>query len=132
MFADSSNTENHANLMPMTAKAPKNGSKKAWNHLSREVNKKAQRRTRAARRREHNVWFGLGTFGAIGWSVSVPTLIGTAIGAWLDTAYPGRFSWTLMLLALGVIVGSLNAWFWVSRQLKTIRHERDEEGAEDD
>jgi ATP synthase protein I len=35
------------------------------------------------------VWFGLGMMGLIGWSVAVPTLLGAALGIWLDNRYPG-------------------------------------------
>ena len=51
------------------------------------------------------IWFGLGVFGVVGWSVAIPTLIGTAIGLWIDRTWPSRFSWTLMLLILGVGAG---------------------------
>jgi ATP synthase protein I len=36
----------------------------------------------------------------------------------LDKTSPGRFSWTLMCLLIGVIVGCLNAWYWVNRESK--------------
>ena len=35
------------------------------------------------------VWFGLGMMGLIGWSVVVPTLLGAALGIWLDKRHPG-------------------------------------------
>lgn len=60
--------------------------------------------------------FGLSLFGLVGWSVAIPTLIGIAIGVWLDTHFPGPYSWTLMLLFLGVILGSMNAWYWVQQE----------------
>jgi predicted F0F1-ATPase subunit len=36
------------------------------------------------------VWFGLGMMGLIGWSVVVPTLLGAALGIWLDAHHPGK------------------------------------------
>ena len=41
--------------------------------------------------------FGLGMLGLIGWAVVVPTLLGAALGLWLDAHYPARHSWTLAL-----------------------------------
>lgn len=60
-------------------------------------------------------WFGLGTFGVVGWSVVIPTLVGIAIGLWIDNNWPSRFSWTLMLLIGGVMIGCVNAWYWVKK-----------------
>ena len=59
-------------------------------------------------------------FGLIGWSVVIPTLLGVALGLWIDRTWPSRFSWTLMLLLLGIILGSLNAWRWLSQEHQKI------------
>jgi ATP synthase protein I len=61
-------------------------------------------------------------FGMIGWSVAVPTILGLALGLWLDRHWPLHFSWTLTLLLIGVALGCLNAWFWVSRERAPIEH----------
>jgi ATP synthase protein I len=83
-----------------------------------KVRAKELRKVRARREREQNrrVWFGLGMFGLVGWSVAIPTLLGIALGVWIDMKYPGRVSWTLMLMFIGVILGCLNAWYWVQRE----------------
>jgi len=96
--------------------------------LVEEVGKKENRKIKARRERDRrSVWFGLGMFGIIGWSVAIPTIVGIAIGIWIDTKWPGRFSWTLMLLVIGIALGCLNAWYWVSRERKEIeRGERTE------
>jgi predicted F0F1-ATPase subunit len=49
------------------------------------------------------VWFGLGMMGLIGWSVAIPTLLGAALGIWLDSRHPGSHSWTLALLVAGLV-----------------------------
>ncbi len=69
-------------------------------------------------RKDHapNVWFGLGMIGLIGWSVTVPTLVGAAIGIWLDKHNPGNHSWTLALLVTGLAIGCLNAWHWIAKE----------------
>jgi len=68
------------------------------------------------REKDRSIWFGLGMFGLIGWSVAIPTLIGVAVGIWIDNTWSSRFSWTLMLLLIGVILGCVNAWYWVKRE----------------
>jgi ATP synthase protein I len=84
--------------------------------LARTVGRKEERRLRARRTREDSVWFGLGMFGLVGWSVAIPMLIGIAIGAWIDRTWPSHYSWTLMGLLCGVAVGCLTAWYWIKRE----------------
>ncbi len=84
--------------------------------LVREVSKKEARKLRARREQQQGIWFWLGMVGLVGWSVAVPTIIGIALGVWIDRSWPSRYSWTLMLLFLGVMVGCLNAWFWVQEE----------------
>lgn len=84
--------------------------------LQREVNAKQARKVAARNEGEYSAWFGLGMFGLVGWSVAVPTLIGIAIGLWIDQRWPSRFSWTLMLLVMGAASGCMNAWWWVQRE----------------
>jgi ATP synthase protein I len=91
------------------------GHQKKGKHFAEEVGAKETRKMEARKRKEENLWFGLGMFGLVGWSVAIPTLIGVAIGAWIDMNYPTRFSWTLMLMVIGVLLGCINAWYWVSR-----------------
>ncbi len=62
------------------------------------------------------VWFGLGFAGLIGWSVVVPTLLGMALGIWIDSQFPSQFSWTLALILAGLTIGCLIAWEWVSQE----------------
>jgi ATP synthase protein I len=55
----------------------------------------------------------------------VPTLLGAALGIWLDKHHQGNHSWTLMLLLIGLILGCLNAWHWVAKEDRKIREERE-------
>jgi len=88
--------------------------------LGRQVGRRAARKLRAQQSGPHTVWFGLGMFGLVGWSVAIPTLIGIAVGLWLDRRYPGTVSWTLTLLIVGAALGSFNAWYWMKQES---RHE---------
>ena len=54
--------------------------------FSRQVGAQAARKLKAQRGATRGVWFGLGMSGLIGWSVTVPTLMGAALGIWVDQA----------------------------------------------
>ncbi len=80
------------------------------------IEAEASRKVKARRTSDRTVWFGLGMMGLVGWSVTIPTLIGAGIGSWLDKNHSGGHSWTLALLAAGLTLGCYNAWHWVSKQ----------------
>ena len=72
-------------------------------------------------------------FGLIGWSIVLPTLLGTAIGRWLDNTHPGDRSWTLIFLVAGLSIGCLNAWRWIWNEHHEItkQHEEPEDSPHD-
>ena len=94
--------------------------------LAKQVGSKAALKIKAQRNGTPGVWFGLGMMGLIGWSVVVPTLLGAALGLWLDRHYPGGRDWTLALMAAGLAVGCLNAWHWVAKEDAAMRDEQDQ------
>lgn len=103
---------------------------KPKNHTNfiKKVGVKANRKLKAQRSATHGVWFGLGMMGLIGWSVVVPTLLGAALGLWLDKHYPSpQHHWTLALLMAGLMIGCFNAWLWVAKEDKAMRDEREED-----
>lgn len=91
---------------------------KAEQLFRREVARKARRKLNA--QPDQGVMFWLGMFGLVGWSISIPTLAGVALGSWLDGKWPGDISWTLSFLFIGVMLGCLNAWYWIKQE-----HEHD-------
>jgi ATP synthase protein I len=105
---------------------PKQSSKNA-STFAGQVGAKAARKLKARRNSTQGVWFGLGMMGLIGWSVAIPTLLGAALGLWLDKRFPGGRSWTLALLVAGLTIGCLNAWFWVSKEDKAMRDEPEDD-----
>ena len=80
--------------------------------MIREVGSKQERMVRA-RREKKELWSSMAILGVVGWSVAVPILIGVAAGLWLDHHWPSRFSWTLMLLIAGLVIGCAHAWLRV-------------------
>jgi ATP synthase protein I len=92
--------------------------------FSQEVGAKAARKLKARRHATQGVWFGLGMMGLIGWSVAVPTLLGAALGLWLDNRHSGTYSWTLALLVAGLAIGCVNAWHWVAKEDQAMREEQ--------
>jgi ATP synthase protein I len=90
--------------------------------LAGQIGAKAARKIKA-RKSTQGVWFGLGMMGLVGWSVVVPTLLGAALGLWLDQHHPGKHAWTLALLVVGVAIGCVNAWYWIAQQDKAMREE---------
>jgi ATP synthase protein I len=96
----------------MSAEDQKDKGKK----LSGTVGDKATRRIRARRTRDRSIWFGVGMFGVVGWTIAITTIIGVALGIWIDRTWPSSYSWTLTLLFIGLIVGCLNAWYWIKKE----------------
>jgi ATP synthase protein I len=84
--------------------------------FTREVEKVAKRKMNANANPRRELWFGLGTMGLIGWSVVVPTLLGAALGQWLDKYHSGGRDWTLALMVAGLFIGCINSWHWIAKE----------------
>ena len=100
----------------MESESDRNEDDRLLDRFGDRVNRKERRKLEARRRKSEGMWFGIGMFGLVGWSVVVPTLIGVAIGMWVDSTWPSPYSWTLMMLFAGVVAGCFNAWYWVKRE----------------
>lgn len=101
--------------------------KQAVRTLADEIGVKAARKMKARRLGDSGVWFGLGMMGLVGWSVVVPTLLGAALGTWLDAHHPRAHSWTLALLVAGLVIGCANAWHWVAKEEKVMKKEQEDD-----
>jgi len=77
--------------------------------MIRDVGAKQERMLRARREKKGN-WSALSILGVVGWSVVAPTLLGIGLGAWIDHRWPSRFSWTVILLLTGLVLGCVTAW----------------------
>ncbi len=98
---------------PMQAKLP--ASTRA---MVNRVQAKQVRMLRARATHENAYWRAVALFGVVGWSVTVPTLAGVALGIWIDRVLPSPFSWTLTLLFVGLMIGCLNAWTHIKNDPK--------------
>ncbi|HML17460.1 MAG TPA: AtpZ/AtpI family protein [Bryobacteraceae bacterium] len=74
-----------------------------------DVGQKQERMLRARAEKRGN-WRVISIVGVVGWSVVVPTLAGVAVGAWIDHRWPSRFSWAVILLVAGLVLGCASAW----------------------
>ncbi len=92
-----------------------------------KIAQKERRKLKAFRDKDNGVWMGLGMMGMVGWSVAVPSLLGTGLGIWLDKKYPKSFSWTLSFLIAGLLTGSVIAWYWVAKENKQIHGNKEDE-----
>jgi len=96
--------------------------------LPERLRKKVRRRKKKRSEKDAGLFFAVGTFGIVGWSVSIPTLAFLALGLWLDQEFPSDVSWTVAMLLAGITLGSFNAWYWVSEHARrvAVREEEDE------
>ena len=104
----------------------KPANKNSGDHFSNKVGKEEKRKLKALHENKRSVWFGLGMFGMVGWSVAVPALLGALCGLWLDKVYHQSFSWTLSLLVIGLAIGCVIAWYWVAKENKEIHQNENE------
>ena len=94
----------------------KHKSAQAGHELTQSIEQQARRKIKARKEKYHSVWFGLGMFGLIGWSIVIPTVAGIALGLWIDRQWPSQVSWTLTLMLVGVVLGCMNAWRWIGEE----------------
>lgn len=89
---------------------------KYQDQLSEQVAKKELRKIKDRNNQDRSIWFGLGMFGLVGWSIAIPTLIGITVGLWIDRTFEHNYSCTLMSLFVGLVIGCSIAWYWVKRE----------------
>lgn len=100
------------------SESPDNPSERLDAELTDQIGAKEERKLKAREKEKHALWFGLGMFGVVGWSVAIPAVAGIAIGCWLDATYPSHISWCLTFLFLGIAIGAMIAWNWIKREGK--------------
>ncbi|MFZ6020465.1 MAG: AtpZ/AtpI family protein [Chloroflexota bacterium] len=93
------------------------------NRWDEKVGQKEKRKLRARQAKKRSIWFGLGTFGVVGYSIAVPALLGLLLGIWLDRSLPIPYSWKLMLFIGGLLLGCYNVWRWLNYESGVIKQE---------
>lgn len=84
------------------------------NGFEKKVGEKEERLLKAKKEKNSALhWFGV--MGIVGWSVTLPMVGGVFLGRWIDSTWPGKYSFTVMLLFAGLVLGCWNAWFWVKK-----------------
>lgn len=91
----------------------------------KKVDAGVDRKIRARASGPQGLWFGLGMMGIIGYSVTIPAILGVMFGIWLDKHVNDNYSWTLMMFAAGLALGCFIAWHWVSREGKEIEKKQE-------
>ena len=100
--------------MPEPERKPADKLSPAAERMIRQVESKQERMVRGRNHRDA-VLRSIAILGVIGWSVVLPTLVGVAVGVWMDGRWPSRFSWTLILMTAGLLLGCANAWLRIRR-----------------
>ena len=108
-----------------TTGRPGEGGEPRRDEVSEEVSGDIRRKLRARREGERSIWFGLGMFGLVGWSIALPTILGLVMGIWLDKQLESGLTWTAALLLLGVALGCWNAWRWVQAERPILEKQED-------
>lgn len=68
-------------------------------------------------RQSRLLFFYAALLGVYGWQLSIPVLLGVAIGQFLDRIFPSSvFSWTLNFIFVGFVVGIFNANRWLHKE----------------
>jgi ATP synthase protein I len=93
----------------MADRAQHDGKSRQAERMLRQVGAK-QDSLRRAHAGRNDFWTSIGLLGAVGWSVTVPSLGGIALGVWLDRKWPTHFSWAVTLFAAGLAIGCIAAW----------------------
>ncbi len=101
-------------------------SKNSTNSFSARIAAQEKRKLKALHE-NRSVWFGLGMFGMVGWSVAVPAVLGALLGLWLDKTHPVKFSWTLSCMVIGLVTGCAIAWYWVANEDRQMHQNNDQE-----
>ena len=96
--------------------AQKDSPKEIHEEFRATVEKKAQRKLKAQKEGYRAIWYGLGTSGIVGWLVTIPTVLATFLGVWIDKRWSSPYSWTLMLMLIGIVFGCFSAWYWIEQQ----------------
>lgn len=91
--------------------------------IARAARRAVERERNARDEPEPSLGSRLGQIGILGWSIVVPTLLGLAIGHWLDKRFHTGVFFAAPLLMAGAAFGLWSAWKWMHRQTRSQHHD---------
>ena len=84
---------------------------------------------RKAKKQKHpapEIAWNMRALGGYGWYVGLPLVGAVLVGRVLDTHFPRTPAfWTLIALAIGFVIGLINAHVWLIREVKKIHKKED-------
>lgn len=90
------------------------------------------RQLKRGRRSGYSPLRGLGAFGVIGWSVTLPAVGGALLGMWLNKVAARDFSWTIALMLGGLVLGMVFAVQWIAGENRAVQQEYEPEAEQED
>jgi ATP synthase protein I len=73
--------------------------------------------------KEQIVWEGVGRFGMVGWSITVPVLVGLLLGWVLDRVTGHHHHWVTVLFFVGLITGCVSTAYWLFKECDEIEED---------
>lgn len=83
--------------------------------LAEAAHRAAERHREGIETPEPSLGARLGQIGILGWTIVVPTLIGVALGRWLDRIFASGVFFSAPLIMIGAAFGMWSAWKWMHR-----------------
>lgn len=80
------------------------------NEMHDAIERRQQRLETWKKTGERPLWKNLSMIGALGWLIVIPTLLGVAVGRWLDAYFDTRVTFSGALTFVGACVGFYLAW----------------------
>lgn len=87
----------------------------AKNEVIKRIRHRLRMRQKWLREGDPSLTHQFARVGVLGWLIVMPTLLGVALGHWLDKNFNSGIFWTAPLLLIGLVIGCFIAWRWVNR-----------------
>ena len=84
--------------------------------MQQAIRLREQRSEQWKREGERSLWRNLSMFGAFGWLIVTPILLGVLIGRWLDGVFDSGIFWSGAFIALGAAFGGYLVWKRIDRE----------------
>lgn len=84
--------------------------------MAEAVRQRERRQQKWQEEGERSLWQNLAMFGALGWLIVIPTLIGLVVGQWLDRRLETGITLTAAGIVVGICLGGYMAWQRMNRE----------------